>query len=477
MTKVLIFEGVDKAGKSTTAEKLAQDWGYKIVKGLAVKTPTGMEQACKALLKEVGDYIRADVPGVIIDRIHIMSDAIYNPVHRDPSAANAQAAYQIVYSNMEELLKRTLADTEVYAFIFTADADIILKRMEAGGGPEDIQEEDVKRNVERYLDAYANLYTALITGVEPYNTTLKQTVLVDTTKISFEKVVEAVKDILKGVENNNTISVESLLKDDRLLFAPIVPKGFKIKSDFALVLAQNLVRNKKQKKYWREFTGYKVLDNGAFELGKSIELSTLLDIAKAINADELVLPDVFRDMDETIKRTEEAILVIDKYKEKGLIRPDLKLMAVPQGKDLYEWLTCFDTFLKNPKIDVIAINRDSARFYGSRLKTLEHVYAGIIAVSPDIVKEYHLLGMQDNIHEAKEVSEKFGWVRSMDSCFPYLIAREYCKNKNEVVNAMEAGIERSNIKETINFNAPYNASIEDCLRRVRRVMRKWNINI
>lgn len=123
------------------------------------------------------------------------------------------------------------------------------------------------------------------------------------------------------------------------------------------------------------------------------------------------------------------------------------------------------------------INRDSARFYGSRLATLEHVYKTIIAANPDVVKEYHLLGMQDNIHEAKEVAEKFKWVRSMDSCFPYLIAREWCKNKNEVAKAMEEGIERSSIKETINFNAPYNTSIEDCLRRVRREMRKWNINI
>lgn len=477
MTKVLIFEGVDKAGKSTTAERLAQDLGYKIVKGLAVKTPIGMEQACRALLKEVGDYIRAGIPGVIIDRIHIMSDAIYNPVHRDLHATSAHEAYQAVYSNMEELLKKTLAGTEAYTFIFTADADVILKRMEADGGPEDVQEEDVKRNVERYLDAYANLYTALLSGAEPYNTVLKQTVLVDTTTIDFEKVVAAVKAVLNGSDNNNIISVEELLKDDRLLFAPIVPKGFKVKSDFALVLAQNLIGNKKQKKYWREFAGYKVLDNGAFELGSSIELNTLLDIARAINADEVVLPDVFRDVDETLKRTEEAIKVVDKYKEKGLIRPDLKLMAVPQGKDLYEWLTCFETFLKNPKIDVIAINRDSARFYGSRLKTLEHVYAGIIAVNPDIVKEYHLLGMQDNIHEAREVAEKFGWVRSMDSCFPYLIAREYCKDKAQIESVMEAGVERSSIGETIKFNAPYNASIEDCLRRVRRVMRKWNINI
>lgn len=480
MANIIIFEGVDKAGKSTAAKVLSEQLSCKVIKGLSAKSAQQLKSDGLQLLESVQQELDNGAQNVIVDRLHVFSDPVYNPVYRDPELVNEVQEFIAVQDILETHLAKAWGKIHnVFLFIFTADADVILKRMSDMGGPEDKLEEHVRDNVNAYLNAYDSLYTALVTRSLPiYDELLSNVVLVDTSSLKENAVVESIaKVVAREKLSENTIAVSDLLKDNRLLFAPIVPKAYKVDSKFALVLAQNLIGNKKQKKYWREFKGYKVLDNGAFELGKSIDLSILLDIAKAINADEIVLPDVFRDKEETIKRTEEAIRKVDYYKKKGLLRPNVKLMAVPQGNDLYEWLTCFETFMRNPKIDVIAINRDSARFYGSRLETLKHVYAGIIAASPEIKKEYHLLGMQDNIHEAKIVAEKYPWVRSIDSCFPYLIAREYAKKQKNVRLDMEAGIARSSIQETINFNAPRNSGIECCLRKVIDVMNHWGINI
>lgn len=76
--------------------------------------------------------------------------------------------------------------------------------------------------------------------------------------------------------------------------------------------------------------GYIIVDNGAAE-GEHSSIQEVYDMACEINADEIVLPDVFFEGQETIRKSEEAINWLAKQKE------HFNLMAVPQGRNIVEW--------------------------------------------------------------------------------------------------------------------------------------------
>ena len=101
----------------------------------------------------------------------------------------------------------------------------------------------------------------------------------------------------------------------------------------------------------RECSGYKILDNSLIELGGSVDISRVIDVAERIGANEIILPDVFRSSHETLKTVESALKVIkEKYSEKRFT-----LMAVAQGDSVESWNECYKELLLNPEIDVIGV--------------------------------------------------------------------------------------------------------------------------
>lgn len=78
-----------------------------------------------------------------------------------------------------------------------------------------------------------------------------------------------------------------------------------------------------------------MIDNGAAELGASVKLTQILKAADDIGADEIVLPDVLDDCDETLARTGEALDFI----------PIKKRAMCPQGSTWTEWLHCAKTMV------------------------------------------------------------------------------------------------------------------------------------
>lgn len=467
MSKIIIFEGVDKAGKSTTAEEIAKILGCPILKGLAAKTPQELYDAGHALLANV-EKSAEENEVTIVDRMHVFSEPIYNRHLGEGGEYEASTKeYHKVLDSLESRLTDLCKKHDVYIYIFTAEPEEILKRMQQDGGPADELEVQVREDVTRYIDMYERLYTLLTTDdLEPLSSALKDTYLT----IANGSVRAIAENLIKTFDEHYIKSS----RDENLYFAPIVPKKFTVKSPFALVLSQNVQRNPEQIAYWKAFDGYKVLDNGAFELGKpSGSIGELINLATEIGANELVLPDVFRDDSQTIICTLTALNVVNAYRKTKMLS-GLKVMAVPQGETLDAWLQCYKTFLAHPDIDVIAINRDSAKFFGCRTALLKFLEDKKFVSNK---KQYHLLGMQDDIKEIQIVAEQYPWVRSIDSCFPYILSKHLVENNELVRDVVMSQFPRSAIKKTIDFEEEVPKSVKEEFEKVKKIIQTWNVNI
>ena len=111
-------------------------------------------------------------------------------------------------------------------------------------------------------------------------------------------------------------------------------------SDFYLPIAHQIKESDKdlfQDKYC-------VLDNGAFELGGSIDEDELLEIAKWLEPNEVVVPDVIHDANATMESA-------SRFFSKCPV--DYNYMFVPQGKTWEEWLKCYRWALNHSFVDVI----------------------------------------------------------------------------------------------------------------------------
>jgi hypothetical protein len=114
------------------------------------------------------------------------------------------------------------------------------------------------------------------------------------------------------------------------------PAGFRFVTEYHLgyhfVLSQYCTDYKYLKFYQRmhEYGHFIMLDNGAAELGASIDISLVIKAAEAVGADEIIMPDVLDDFTGTLSRTSQAVDLV----------PLKQRAMVPQGKDWLEWEAC-----------------------------------------------------------------------------------------------------------------------------------------
>jgi len=94
-----------------------------------------------------------------------------------------------------------------------------------------------------------------------------------------------------------------------------------------------------------------ILDNSAHEQLEGQSLDQLVRAAKYVGPSEIVLPDRLFFGDDTIERSTEAF---ERLREEF---PTTRLMGVPQGRTVKEWLVCLDAFL-DLGVDTIGISKD-----------------------------------------------------------------------------------------------------------------------
>lgn len=158
---------------------------------------------------------------------------------------------------------------------------------------------------------------------------------------------------------------------------------------------------------------YKILDNSLIELGGALTTKRLLEAAEKVNADEIILPDVFKDGKATIKQAKEAIAWI---KAEGLFGK-YKLQVVCHGNNFEEWEENFKELDSMDDIDVISIPKVTATWLpnGNR-KELYYIFK-------NSKKEIHFLGVWYNLGELLNLgNDVWDRLRSADTCLPSLYA-------------------------------------------------------
>lgn len=173
-------------------------------------------------------------------------------------------------------------------------------------------------------------------------------------------------------------------------------------SDYHLALTHLVLKYPKYAQFYkecREKGDFVILDNSLIELGEAVEIDKVLEAAEIINPNEIVLPDVFLNKNETINTVIKTLFEL--VSKKGTISK-YKLQVVCHGKNDKEWKECWDTFSVYPEIDCIAIPKVTTTiFKGGRPEAVRYALEN----NPNN-KDIHLLGIWEDVSELKEYTEE-----------------------------------------------------------------------
>lgn len=160
---------------------------------------------------------------------------------------------------------------------------------------------------------------------------------------------------------------------------------------------------------------YLILDNGVIE-GDKRPIEEIVKKALWLRADEIILPDVLFDADRTL---DEGLKALHYVKDNF----PLKVMAVPQGKTLQEWLECA-MYMLAWDIDCLGIPKSLISIGGrdARLEVLKDL--GKRTRGLDI----HLLGcyktpLEITMIASAESSGLIPKIRGVDSAIAYIYTK------------------------------------------------------
>ncbi|HEX4815946.1 MAG TPA: hypothetical protein VFV66_24635 [Nonomuraea sp.] len=160
-----------------------------------------------------------------------------------------------------------------------------------------------------------------------------------------------------------------------------------------------------------------IVDNGVFDLGHALPAADLIAAAHAVNAREIVLPDVMQDGPATIKASDQAAREIRDLSD------GFRLCAVVHAADDAEWLHCYDHFVSCGYIGAIALpasrrpapEEQLCRTRWAATRYLEDrgmVEKGII---------YRLLGLGRTGHLELIEQREHEWIASVDGAAPVIL--------------------------------------------------------
>lgn len=163
----------------------------------------------------------------------------------------------------------------------------------------------------------------------------------------------------------------------------------------------------------RDSHNYKILDNSLIELGGALSMERLVKAADVIEANEIILPDVFQDGEATVVEAKKSIEWLRNHDLLG----KYKLMVVCHGKTFEEWKNCFDQVNAMPEVDVIGVPKVTATWLPHHNRT------DLFYIFKNTNKEVHLLGSWYSLSELLTLGKEcWDFVRSADTCLPALCA-------------------------------------------------------
>jgi hypothetical protein len=172
---------------------------------------------------------------------------------------------------------------------------------------------------------------------------------------------------------------------------------FTEEQDYLFILAHHL-DNKKYFDYCKKSKKYKILDNGCYELGESIDPDKLISLAITIGADTIIIPDKLFDK----RRSEELYkLFLEKVKP---FRERFLLMKVVCGNNVKEYLESLKEIVRDKNVDIIGLSQSRTMIVPS----LSYCMTKLKQYSKSKKnKPVHLLGLTSpyELIEAKEWSQ------------------------------------------------------------------------
>ena len=189
-------------------------------------------------------------------------------------------------------------------------------------------------------------------------------------------------------------------------------KPFASQSSMHLVLAHLVDTSEQYAEFYAGRNEFKIMDNGAFELGESYDPNKLIELARKCNADAIVLPDYpFEPSEKTL---EAAITLGPQVREQGF-----KTFFCPQapvGKT-EEWIEAYDWGANNSLIDIVGM---SILAIPNALPHIPRAYARVVMTQMlidrgvfNFDKYHHYLGL--NAGPALEMPPLIE-MGAMDSC-------------------------------------------------------------
>lgn len=204
-------------------------------------------------------------------------------------------------------------------------------------------------------------------------------------------------------------------------FAPIAPttmtRGVAQTSDYLMALPTQAVEATYSYDLLRarERNGsFLMLDNGVSELKRPMRLEELTPFIQQLEPSEVILPDHLGNRDTTLYDSIEAAKMLRSLGYEN------RLMGVPQGKTMEEYLDCISVFQKNFEISTIGLSKYFPIHAGRQREDLLYMIEGrgLLEVRQDM--QWHLLGLCENLSQLKAIARRYTWLRGIDTCFPVL---------------------------------------------------------
>jgi hypothetical protein len=233
-------------------------------------------------------------------------------------------------------------------------------------------------------------------------------------------------------------------------YAHIVPTAYLETFDkynsMHLILAQHIGVDKEYTKFYQNSKKYKILDNGAYENKIPVSIEELIEKAQYIEADEIIIPDVFMECEKTLQLLDSSLTYIAEQALDG----DFKLMAAPQGKTNAEYMKCLGIMQAMPGVDVIGLSFLVVAQCFKEISACEDVLPNrqmltkLIELMGFHDKQYHLLGL-GNCKEL-EHQRQHQWIRGGDS------SSAFVHGCNAIKFDKIKGLKDERIKTKLNFD-------------------------
>lgn len=198
----------------------------------------------------------------------------------------------------------------------------------------------------------------------------------------------------------------STRKGASLKIANVVPSGGLLLLDpaetYHLTLAEVASRSDTYVDFYRRRTAggdFTILDNGAYEYGKTPDLELLIEVAKAMRPSEVVLPDDMHGPNchqETVAMSRDAIPHLQAAGFRNF-------MAVPHGHTFSDWKWCAQALLQLDGVRCLGIAEKDA------LKLMDGARSALVTTLLDLgAPAVHLLGMMESMEDVLNP-----WVRKV----------------------------------------------------------------